>query len=266
MYKFKPTLCYKVNGEKRSSSNVDTSDYSIDLSVSEGKISCILHPKKELELVSFKLETSRTMSDDEIFFVNGFQSWSTSPEVKKNDVVKGIISLANISGFTKHIDSMAGDYLFESYDKVPGHFHSFTYTYFRKGNDIELFGSMSERNGYTVFEVDNGKGKFFVKKDVDGVVTAEDYVLLDVSVIYKGYDEAFDEYFASLNLRKSRIKHMSGYTSWYNYFQKIDENIILRDLEGLDRVKDDVSIFQIDDGYETFVGDWLEVDKVKFPN
>ncbi|MBR6701978.1 MAG: alpha-galactosidase [Clostridia bacterium] len=265
MYNFKPLLCYKVNGEKRSSSNVDTADYSLELSVNEGKIKCVLHPKKEIELSSFSLETRKSMSDDEFFFVNGFQSRSTSPEVKKTDAVKGIIFIANITKFTRHLAAMSGDYLFEKYDNVPGHFHSFTYTYFRKGNDIELFGSMSERNGYTVFEMDNGTGKFFVKKDVDGVITGEDYVLLDVSVICKPYDDAFDEYFASMNLRKSKIKHMSGYTSWYNYFQKIDENIILRDLEGIDRVKEDVSIFQIDDGYETYVGDWLDVDKNKFP-
>lgn len=265
MYKFKPLLKYSVNGEKRSSSNVETADYSIELTVNENKIKCVLHPKKELVLSSFSIETPKQMSDDEVFFVNGFQSWSTSPEVKKNDVVKGIIPLANISKFTKHLAAMSGDYLFENYDNAPGHFHSFTYTYFRKGNDIELFGSMSERNGYTVFEYDGGRGKFLIKKDVDGVNTSSDYILLDVSVIEKSYDEAFDDYFSSMNLRKSKIRHMSGYTSWYNYFQKIDENIILRDLEGLERVKDDVSIFQIDDGYETFVGDWLDVDKNKFP-
>ena len=58
---------------------------------------------------------------------------------------------------------------------------------------------------------------------------------------------------------------MTGYTSWYNYFQKIDEKIILRDLEGLNCAKNEVNIFQIDDGYETFVGDWLDHCE-KFPN
>ncbi|MBP5091609.1 MAG: alpha-galactosidase [Bacilli bacterium] len=43
----------------------------------------------------------------------------------------------------------------------------------------------------------------------------------------------------------------------------MSEAIILRDLEGLD---ERFNLFQIDDGYETFVGDWLDVDKEKFPN
>ena len=58
-------------------------------------------------------------------------------------------------------------------------------------------------------------------------------------------------------------KKIFGYTSWYNYYQNINEEIILRDLEGLDSK---FNLFQIDDGYETFVGDWLDVDQNKFPN
>ena len=54
-----------------------------------------------------------------------------------------------------------------------------------------------------------------------------------------------------------------GYTSWYNYYQNINESIILRDLDALD---ERFNLFQIDDGYETFVGDWLDIDPNKFPN
>lgn len=40
----------------------------------------------------------------------------------------------------------------------------------------------------------------------------------------------------------------------------------MRDLEAFDAVKEKVDVFQIDDGYQTAVGDWLSVDKVKFPS
>ena len=65
---------------------------------------------------------------------------------------------------------------------------------------------------------------------------------------------------------ETRHGMMSGYTSWYNYFQNITEDIIIRDLNGLDPYKDQVNIFQIDDGYETFIGDWLDPNPDKFPN
>ena len=63
---------------------------------------------------------------------------------------------------------------------------------------------------------------------------------------------------------------LAGYTSWYNYFANIDASTIRRDLNGLIsatkglQVSKDSEIFQIDDGWQTAVGDW-KIDPVKFP-
>ena len=63
---------------------------------------------------------------------------------------------------------------------------------------------------------------------------------------------------------------LAGYTSWYNYFANIDASTIRRDLDGLIsatkglQVSKDSEIFQIDDGWQTAVGDW-KIDPVKFP-
>ena len=59
---------------------------------------------------------------------------------------------------------------------------------------------------------------------------------------------------------------MSGYTSWYNHYENISEQIIRDNLEAMDCLSVKADIFQIDDGFESAVGDWLEVDPVKFPN
>ena len=264
MYNFKPLLTYKTAGIIKKSTENENDDYSLELNCSQEKVHCVIHPKKEIELVDFCLEAKRNFNDDELFFVNGFQSWSTSPEVHNSDKLKGAIGLSNINKAAKHMANISGDGLFTSYGER-GVFHSFTYTYFRKDNNIELFGSMSEKFGYTIFEINSNAELFKIRKDVEGVIISSDYELADVRIISKEYDAAFDDYFASMNLRKPKIKHLSGYTSWYNYFQNIDEKIIYRDLDGLEKVKDSASIFQIDDGYESFVGDWLEVDKKKFP-
>ena len=65
-----------------------------------------------------------------------------------------------------------------------------------------------------------------------------------------------------------------GYASWYNHYTRINETIILRDLDGvaarenlvklwyLDRGKP--AVFQIDDGWQKAVGDW-EVNARRFP-
>jgi alpha-galactosidase len=65
-----------------------------------------------------------------------------------------------------------------------------------------------------------------------------------------------------------------GYCSWYKHYTRIDEKIILSDLEGLSTTDNLISlrylrkglpaVFQIDDGWELAVGDW-EIDGVKFP-
>ena len=106
-----------------------------------------------------------------------------------------------------------------------------------------------------------------ISADVEGVALnpGDEYELFDLAFLRGTYDEVFDEYFRLMGVKKPRISHMSGYTSWYNYFQKIDEKTMLRDLNALDIVKDSVSIFQIDDGYEPFVGDWCYDNPEKFP-
>lgn len=265
MYDFDLSIRYKADGREKICADVKNEDYEIEIIKSEGELKYILHPAKKMDLVSFSVRTKRAMAEKEVFFVNGFQSWSTSLEVYRGETLKGVNPVSGISSFTKHLASMSGDcQIIDDYGKA-GHFHSFTYTYFRNAGSVELFGSMNERAGYTIFAVNNDDDSFTIIKDVEGAAVNGDYELLNVRIISGAYDEVFDDYFGSMNLRKPGIEHLSGYTSWYNYFQKIDEKIILRDLDGLDRVKDSVSIFQIDDGYETFVGDWLDVDPVKFP-
>ncbi len=265
MYDFDLSIRYKADGREKICADVKNEDYEIEIIKSEGELKYILHPAKKMELVSFSVRTKRAMAEKEVFFVNGFQSWSTSLEVYRGETLKGVNPVSGISSFTKHLASMSGDcQIIDDYGKA-GHFHSFTYTYFRNADSVELFGSMNERTGYTIFAVNNDDDSFTIIKDVEGAAVNGDYELLNVRIISGAYDEVFDDYFGSMNLRKPGIEHLSGYTSWYNYFQKIDEKIILRDLDGLDRVKDSVSIFQIDDGYETFVGDWLDVDPVKLP-
>ena len=130
---------------------------------------------------------------------------------------------------TKALSEISGDYSFAQYGKK-GVFHSYTYTYFRVGDRVELFGSCDERYGYTVFSVSYETNLFTIAKDVDGLETDDEIILLDITCFNGGYNEVFDKYFGSMNLRKPKVDHLSGYTSWYNYFQKINEEIILRDI------------------------------------
>lgn len=233
----------------------------------ESGVKLTLIPSRPITLISASLEFWHEYEKNEKFFVNGYQSWTTSGETSSEDIYRGTTPLAGVTKYTKDMAITSGDYAFTRYEPRPGFFHSFTYTYLRRGDEFELFGSLSERNGYTVFYSDMEKHIFSVEKDVEGLTISEPYEMFDIVRFVGGYDEVFDKYFAAMSLpAKKRIDRLTGYTSWYNYFQKIDENIILRDLKGLSRARESVNIFQIDDGYEPFVGDWLDYNGRDFPN
>ena len=233
----------------------------------ESGVKLTLIPSRPITLISASLEFWHEYEKNEKFFVNGYQSWTTSGEMSAEDIYRGTTPLAGVTKYTKDMAITSGDYAFTRYEPRPGFFHSFTYTYLRRGDELEFFGSLSERNGYTVFYSDMEKHIFSVEKDVEGLTISEPYEMFDIVRFVGGYDEVFDKYFAAMSLpAKKHIDRLTGYTSWYNYFQKIDENIILRDLKGLSRARESVNIFQIDDGYEPFVGDWLDYNGRDFPN
>ena len=265
MFGFNLFIKYSVNGTVYENGRPESEHYNVDFYSDSSKINCVLHPKTELDLIEFKLTAMHKKASGEVFFANGYQSWTTTREYSPDDTVNGYFPLAKMSDFTRSLAGISGDYHFTKYGEK-GRFHSFTYAYFRQGDKLELFGSMNERTGYTIFEVNYPENSFSIIKEVEGVKVSGDYELVNVRRFEGGYDNVFDRYFGLMDLRKPKVEHLSGYTSWYNYFQKINEDIILRDLDGLDRAKDEVSIFQIDDGFESAVGDWLDVDKKKFPN
>ncbi len=243
--------------------------FSFKLDVTDESIKGILVAKSDLEMKSFEIETEKDFDDDDLFFANGYQAWTTSREFSKNDTFKGLIKAAGINKFLKHFAGLSGDYHFENYGEE-GKFHAYTYCYFReKGErEIKLYGSRSERKGFTIFAVDMKDDKFIIRKDVDGLSlkAGQEYEMFDIAIIKGDMDEVMDKYFFDfVGCKKPAIKHLSGYTSWYNYFQNINEEIIMRDLNGLDRASEEVNIFQVDDGYQEAVGDWLLTDKTKFP-
>lgn len=249
---------------------LDGRGFSLKLDVTDESIKCILTAKANLTMKSFEIECEKDFDDDDLFYANGYQAWTTSREFSKKDTFDGLMKIAGITKFTKHFAGLSGDYHFESYGEK-GKFHSYTYCYFReKGErEIKLYGSKHERNGFTIFAVDMNEEKLTIKKDVEGLFlkAGQEYEIFDIAIIKGDMDEVMDKYFFDfVGCKKPAIKHLSGYTSWYNYFQNINEEIIMRDLNGLDRASDEVNIFQVDDGYQQAVGDWLLIDEKKFPN
>ena len=229
----------------------------------ENAVKIVVNAKKAVKAELAELIYDHYYEQTERFFANGFQSWTSSREYKRNDVQYGLRTLSKLP-IVRTFSGASGDYAFTEYGKDL--YHSFSYTYFRIDEKVELVGSLNERTGYTIFYADYAQNIFAAVKDVEGLTLDGEYRLFDIVRVQGTYDEVFDKYF-KLYPRKNtgRVKHLAGYTSWYNYYQNINEEIILRDLQGLARAGKNANIFQIDDGYETKVGDW-DMDTIKFPN
>lgn len=256
---------YSSDGIITKSQRPENTHYKIEYDLKDG-VKAKVTAKKEISLHDFSMSFDMKYVDDVKVFSNGYQSWSPSREFSRDDRMLYLNPIAK--GKLLKLSGLASDVRFVDLPKKSGEFYSHTYTYIRDSKKLTLIGSLSEKTGFTVFYHDMNCNVFKIDKDVEGITLkeGESCDLLDLTLIEGEYDEVFDKYFAKMNLPKPKIDHLSGYTSWYNYFQKINEDIILRDLESLDAISDCVSIFQIDDGYETFVGDWLDENPEKFPN
>ena len=198
---------------------------------------------------------------DDLVNCNGFQSWTDSREFTVKEKMKKLFwpaRLRNVHYF--------GEYHFYNYSKRKGKLHSYNYCYIRSSKDSFRFsGSLSEDEGYTIYEINTKKHTFNITKDCTGLVVKSKINLFDIINLFGNEDEVFSEYFKTMNVNPPKAPYCTGWTSWYNYYTNISEEIILQNLEAFKEKNIPIDTFQIDDGYQTAVGDWLSI-KSSFPN
>lgn len=256
---------YNVFGKTKQ-----TDEFNEDISwkIDEGEhgLKITLVPKKEISSVSFEVKREYDFNDDSRFFANGFQSWTDTKEFTKNERMSDLGFVGKTFFGKKFGLNYVGDYTFCNQAENCGEFHSHGLAYVRNDKMLDFFGSLDERTGFTVIYADMNKNTLTFTKDLEGIVISEPYEILNLYFTSGGYDEVFDSYFETLGIKPRTVDKIKGYTSWYNYYQEISGDIILRDLRSLSAENDYVNTFQIDDGYQTAVGDWLSIDKKKFPH
>ena len=143
--------------------------------------------------------------------------------------------------------------------------HGWSYCYFRRGETFRLIASLDERAGYTGFRCDANTGVLTIERDCAGIKCGGEYAAFDLFFAEGGEDEVFDAWFEAMGIAPRTKKPLKGYSSWYNRYQNISAASIEADLAGCAEMLDGGDLFQIDDGWEPFVGDWLEADGKKFP-
>jgi alpha-galactosidase len=76
-------------------------------------------------------------------------------------------------------------------------------------------------------------------------------------------DASLDEALAALGdrLASSSLRSIpSGWCSWSCYFGEVTEGTVLENLAAAERLELPIQIVQVDDGYESGIGDWLDSD------
>ena len=193
--------------------------------------------------------------------VNGFQSWTSSNfsncGFKQKPIRKVFYPFAQYYG----------DYNIFPYREYPQDQHSWYFTCVKHPNGTtELLSSIDESQGYTFIQWNCSKQYFKLKKDCEGKLL--DSLRWSVfSIFYasctepKIYELWYDALSSERKINQSSTYHR-GWSSWYNYFNRITPEIILQNAKNFRNIRE--VIIQIDDGYQKSVGDWLYTNK-KFP-
>lgn len=263
------SFIYKADGEVKKTDLPDNADFSVEAEIESKLITLTLKPKREIEFVKFEMTMPFKFNSSQRIFTNGYQSWTVSKEYSPNGSMDEFSP--RIMGIEKRkVNPLgiwgAGDLTFHKYPEKPGIFYGYSYGYVRNKSELFLLGSLSERVGYTIITFNASAECITIEKDLEGVSFNDDTLVLYLAVLNGEYNAVFDEYFKMMNIPKPRFERKCGYTTWYNYYTNVTENIVANDLDAISKLNTGIDIFQIDDGYERTVGDWLETDKNKFPS
>lgn len=251
------TLYYTAAGAERSAS-ADNGDVRLVEKCQNGRHTVCVTALADITLRAFREPEIAVVDTRGSVFLNGYQSWTDSREFLLSEKEKNVTRLPSFLLKAFALDRY-GDATFYPYEK--GKLHGYDFFYARGQKELFLLND-NAKVAWLVIEIERKTGCVSLLSMVDGIalragetLTVCDYYRTD------NLEEGF-ALFEALYPDKQTPK-LFGYTSWYNYYQNISEEILLRDLAALD---DRFDLFQIDDGYETAVGDWLSVDAEKFPN
>ncbi|MCS6985755.1 MAG: alpha-galactosidase [Leptospiraceae bacterium] len=192
----------------------------------------------------------------ERIFCNGFQSWTLSREYEPHEEIKPLRL------FLRPLLLPYGEAHFYK-SRAP--LYSTDYFYLRNQEDVHLIGSLLVRQAFTFFAYDATKKELIVTVDIQGKEVRPKQIILQLFSVKGDLPSSFREYVKQLGIKTKVLPFAHGYTSWYNLYNKITEKDLLGVLKAYGERQIPLDYFQIDDGWQAKVGDWLLVNE-KFPS
>lgn len=215
--------------------------------------------KTPLCIKRLSIHLTPTMTKVDQMMVNGYQSWTQSREMSSHEQISSLRWIA------KQRAGFYGDYHFHKTSGKTGQFHSWTYTYLRQsGGQLFLVGSIDESFAFTILDYQFQKNYLTIEKELNDLTVQGQYTPFQ---LYMGTGKGlavWDEYSSFFSQKKQRKQRISGWSSWYHYSTRIDQETVLNNLMALKEAQIPLDLFQIDNGYQQAIGDWLKPNE-KFP-
>ncbi|NNE30614.1 MAG: alpha-galactosidase [Saprospiraceae bacterium] len=219
----------------------------------------MIHPKRDIILDEVKVIFHEPFPPGSKVFCNGYQSWSESRELPLTAKPKRLRKIAR-PFFKFYGDENIG--LVKENAQAQ---RSWTYGFVRGEKGIRFLGSLKEDSGFTLIEYFPERQQISARVDCSGYLMQHSFPILDLWVAEGDDRSVFEEYFSIAHNKPPKPKKILGWTSWYQYFRNINEDLLSKNLDQISKHKLPFEIFQIDDGFQKETGDWLDVDKKKFP-
>ncbi len=265
---WKGKLKYQLteNGEKKElliheSGVAENSDIRIEKEWTESNgyalLSIKAEPYKALMLKEMHIERRVPENQVDTVYMNGFQTWTESHEWSSDERMQGLRRVF-FPWIKKYHLKNYGDYSFASYR--PEHIHGYSWCYFRNPEQLLFIGSVSERLGYTRFVWFRRQRVLRIERECEGLELKESAPLLQLLITRGDEATVFDTYFNAMNV-DCTAPYISGWTSWYQHYTHITPDIVRRNLREFKRLNIPIQVFQLDDGWERAIGDWLEPDE-----
>ena len=267
MLKFKSLQFLYKDGENDfmaiTSSSLRNDKMELIIKTEDDIFSVCLKVNDKITIQKLCAEFEYQYSENEKIFLNGYQSWTDSAEHSIHGKMRGISHIPCALN-EKYAFSQYGDYNFSEYGD---NMHGWSYGYIRSDERYCFMGSLAESTGFTQLITQVGSNTVIIKKDCSGLDISGDWCALKMLMTEGSENEVFDRYFTALDIRiRDGVRPVFGYTSWYDHYQDINEKKIMEDLRGINALNCKADVFQIDDGWQTAIGDWLKADSNKFPN
>ena len=277
------SLTYTAAGRTVTSKETENDDYLLEITQPEGaeslpgaetsagtpsfspegtRITVKIRAKRPLTMADACITLPQRLAPSDRICVNGYQSWTDTREFGFDESLHDIRKVPAFIRDRFHFEAY-GDSLFHPYKKNELHGYTFGYVRHPEG-DAELIGSYNDGRSFLILCYEKDNGRVRLQSDCEGAFVEEGgtFTLFDFVCLSGKPGKILEKYFRAFGTCKA--KPVRGYTSWYRFYQDINEKKMLENLQGIDSSEFD--LFQIDDGFETFVGDWLDVDPAKFPS